>query len=121
MLMTKTFNTCLILLGLLLLQGAEARSAQTERAQSTTAEQKQPVEDPLGRSTPRGTVVGLMMAAEQENLDRAAEYLESGLKPPDRRELARKLWVVLDRKLATSLDRLSDTPDGDLDDGLDHP
>ena len=51
--MMKTFNTCLILLGLLLLlQRADAQSAQTERAQSTAAEQKQSVEDPLGRSTP---------------------------------------------------------------------
>ena len=96
----------------------EAQAPKAERPPSTTAEQKQPVEDPLGRSTPHGTVVGLITAAEQENLDRAAEYLESGLKPPDRRELARKLWVVLDRKLFTSLDRLSNKPDGDLDDGL---
>ena len=78
--MTKTFNICLILLGLLLLlQRAEAQSAQPESAQSTTAEQKQPAEDPLGRSTPHGTVVGLIAAAEQGNLDRAAEYLASGL------------------------------------------
>ena len=50
-------------------------------------------------------MVGLITAAEQENLDRAAEYLDSRLKPPDRRELARKLGVVLDRKLFTSLDQ----------------
>ena len=71
----------------------------------------------MGRSTPHGTVVGLVTAAQQD-LDRAAEYLDSGLTPPDRRELARKLGVVLDRKLLTSLDRLSNEPDGDLGDGL---
>ncbi len=107
-----------VLLSLLLLQRVEAQSPQTERPQSTTAEQKQPVEDPLGRSTPRGTVVGLITAAEEENLDRAAEYLDSGLKPRDRRELAQKLGVVLDRKLFTNLDRLSHAPDGDLGDGV---
>ena len=116
--MKKTFSCYLVLLGLILLQRVEAQAPKAARAQGTTAEQKQPVEDPLGRSTPHGTAVGLVTAAEQENLDRAAEYLASGLKPPDRRELARKLWVVLDRKLFTSLDRLSNQPDGDLGDGL---
>ena len=106
--MTKTFNTCLVLLILLLLQRVEAQSPQPERPNGTTAPQKPPAGDPLGRSTPHGTVVGLVTAAEQENLDRAGEYLESGLKPPERRELARMLWVVLDRKLLTSLDRVSD-------------
>jgi MscS family membrane protein len=116
--MKKTFSCHLVLLGLILLQSVEAQAPKAERPQATTAEQKQPVEDPLGRSTPRGAAVGLVSAAERDNLDRAAEYLESALKPPDRRELARKLWVVLDRKLFTSLDSLSNKPDGDVDDGL---
>lgn len=104
--MKKTCGCYLVLLGLIVLQRVEAQAPKAES------------EDPLGRSTPHGTVVGLVMAAEQENLDRAAEYLESGLEPPDRRELAKKLWVVLDRKLTTSLDRVSKKPDGDLGDGL---
>jgi MscS family membrane protein len=116
--MKKTFSCYLVVLGLILLQRVEAQAPKTEPPPSTTAEQKQPVEDPLGRSTPHGTVVGLIKAAEQQNLDRAAEYLESGVRPADRRELAQKLSVVLNRKLFTSLDRLSHTPDGDPDDGL---
>jgi MscS family membrane protein len=114
--MAKNISTLLVLLGLL--QGVNAQSPQAGRPQSPTAEQKPPVEDPLGRSTPHGTVVGLITAAQQENLDRATEYLESGLKLPERRELAQKLRVVLDRKLLTSLDRLSHEPGGNLDDGL---
>ncbi len=113
----KIFNTSLVLLSLLLLQRVEAQSPLAGRPQGPTVDQK-PVEDALGRSTPSGTVVGLVMAAEQENLDRAAEYLESGLKPAERRELARKLHLVLDRKLFTSLGSLSRTPEGDLGDGL---
>ena len=116
--MKKTFSCYLVVLGLILLQRVEAQAPKAARPPSTTAEQKQPVEDPLGRSTPHGTVVGLIRAAQQENLDRAAEYLESGLKPPDRRELARQLSVVLNRKLFTRLDRVSDKPEGDLADGL---
>ena len=116
--MARTFTTCLVLCGLLLLQRVEAQSAQTERQPSTSTEQKQPVEDPLGRSTPHGTALGLIMAADKESLDGAAEYLDSGLKPADRRELAQKLGIVLDRKLFTSLDRLSRDPGGNRDDGL---
>ena len=104
-------------LSLLLLQRVEAQSAKAERPQGTTAEQSQPAEDPFGRSTPHGTVVGLMTAAEHGDLDRAAEYLDSRLKPADRQELARQLWVVLDRHLVTSLSRVSDKPDGDDNDG----
>src|SRR5258708_702122 len=107
--MTKTFSCYLVLLGLILFQRVEAQAPKAaERPHATPAEQKPPVADPLGRSTPHGTVVGLVTAAEHENLDRAAEYLESGLMPPERRELARKLWVVLDRKLVTRLARVSD-------------
>jgi len=108
----------LVLLSPFLFQRVEAQSAQAERPQSPTAEQGKPVEDPLGRSTPHGTVVGLIAAVEQENLDRAAEYLDSEITSPDRRELARKLGVVLDRRLAPSLGRLSNEPEGDRGDGL---
>ena len=110
--MTKTINLGLILLALLLLHSVHVQTRQAEPPQGAATPQRKPAEDPLGRSTPHGTVVGLITAVEQENLDRAAEYLESRLKPPDRRELARKLGIVLDRKLFTSLDSLSNEPRG---------
>jgi MscS family membrane protein len=113
----RRFKTCLVLLSLLLLQRVDAQSAQAERPQGASAEQERP-EDPLGRSTPHGTVIGLVTAAEQEDFDRAAEYLDSGLVSSDRRQLAQKLGVVLDRRLFPSLGRLSKEPDGDRDDGL---
>ena len=116
--MTKTFNLGLILLALLLLHSVHVQTRQAEPPQGAATPQAQPVEDSLGRRTPHGTVVGLITAVEQANLDRAAEYLESGLSPLGRRELAQKLGIVLDRKLLTSLDSLSDEPDGDAGDGL---
>ena len=116
--MKKTFSWLLVLVGLVLLQRLDAQAPKAERPQSTTAEQAKPVEDPLGRSTPHGTVVGLVAAAKQGNLDRAAEYLQSSLKSSERQALAEQLGVVLDRKLLTTLDRVSNKPDGDLDDGL---
>jgi len=103
--MRKMFSACLLLLCVLLSQHLEAQSTQ-------------PAEDPLGRSTPHGTATGLIQAVEQGNLGRAAEYLDSRLALSERGELARKLWVVLDRKLITGVSRLSNMPDGDLGDGL---
>ena len=113
--MTKTTSLGLILIVLLL---PRSLHAQTPQAGGAAVPPTQPVEDPLGRTTPRGTLLGLVTAVEQANLERAAEYLQSGLSRSDRRELAQKLGTVLDRKLLTSLDRVSDSPDGDLDDGL---
>jgi len=75
-------------------------------------------EDPFGRSTPYGTVMGLLMAAEKEDYQRASEYLESTLPNRKKEELARLLKMVLDRGLKLSIDTLSRNPEGNLDDGL---
>jgi len=116
--MKKTIQTSLLLLSVLLLaHRVEAQLPGLGRPQTPSPGEKPPAEDPLGRSTPDGTAAGLIRAAEQGNLDRAAEYLDSRLAPPERSELARKLWVVLDRRLVGA-SRLSSRPDGDLDDGL---
>jgi MscS family membrane protein len=114
--MTKTIHACLILLCVLPAPRVEAQSTPAGSSAAASSEQKPPA-DPLGRSTPHGTVTGLIRVAEQGNLDGAAEYLDPGLRLPARRELARQLWTVLDRKLLTGLGRLSDQPDGNLEDG----
>ena len=116
--MTKAFSICLVLLILLLPQRLDAQSPPAGGQPGTTAEQKQPVEDSLGRSTPFGTTVGLLMAVEEGHLDRAGEYLESTLKFGEREELARKLGVVMDRKLVARSSRISREPGGDVTDGL---
>ena len=97
--MKKTFSCYLVLLGLMLLQRADAQGGQpAQNPRSTAAEPARPVDDPLGRGTPQGAVKGLVEAVKEENLERAAEYLDSRLKPRDRQALAQKLGVVLDRK-----------------------
>src|SRR5512143_2041453 len=75
-------------------------------------------EDPLGRSTPYGTVIGFLTAAEQEDYQRASEYLESKMSGKKKGELARLLKIVLDRGLKISKDTVSRKPEGNLDDGL---
>ena len=115
--MTKTILACLLLLSVPAALRVEAQSTPTGPSTAASSSQKPPA-DPLGRSTPHGTAVGLIRAAEQGNLDGAGEYLDSALRLPARRDLARQVWIVLDRKLLTGLDRLSDQADGNLEDGL---
>jgi MscS family membrane protein len=73
------------------------------------------MEDPLGRSTPFGTVLGFIKAAEREDLNRAAEYLDTQQLPKQVRKLALDLAAVLD---AADLQDLSRNPEGDTEDGL---
>ena len=75
--------------------------------------------DPLGRDTPRGTVLGFIKAVDSENYERAAQYLDTRAAPKAARELARQLKDVLDRRLsATDFDLLSAKPEGRLDSDL---
>jgi MscS family membrane protein len=76
----------------------------------------QPNPDSLGRSTPRGTVVGFLNAAHKGDWTIAIQYIDSA-KGEDSLELARQVSVVLDQGLpAENLDQLSDQPAGDLKD-----
>jgi len=73
-----------------------------------------PPPDPLGRSTPHGSVVGFLLAAQKQDYARAAQYLD-GKRPPDKaEELARQLQEVLDTGLSGSLDSLSREPQGNV-------
>lgn len=73
--------------------------------------------DSLGRSTPRGTVVGFLTAAHKGDWQSAILYLD-GTKGEDPAELATELSVVLDQGLPANLNQLSDKPEGERKDGL---
>ena len=75
----------------------------------------EPMDDPLGRATPFGTVLGFIKAMEREDLNRAAEYLDTQQLPKQVRKLAQELAAVLD---AADLQDLSRKPEGDTEDGL---
>jgi len=79
--------------------------------------------DPLGRETPRGTLLGFIKAAQEEQYAKAVEYFQP---PPSRRrhseqddeELAAQLLTIFNQKFAGALDLTSRDPLGKLDDGL---
>jgi MscS family membrane protein len=77
--------------------------------------------DPLGRDTPRGTLVGFVRAAQEES-QRAVEYFQP---PPkgrhetlaEEQELASQLFTVLNAKFpASALGSIANDPDGRGDD-----
>lgn len=75
-------------------------------------------DDPLGRSTPQGTVVGFLRAMEKENYERAIDYLDTRQTGKRASQLAIELQQVLDQGLSAATTALSSKPEGDLQDGL---
>ncbi len=78
--------------------------------------------DPLGRTTPRGTVVGFIRAAQAEN-EEAVQYFQPPGRshheaPGEEHELAAQLLTVLNAQFSGALDSISNDPKGRLDDGL---
>ncbi len=118
-----TLILSIFLCGGFLGQSAQAQLLPTKAAPSAPAEEQKP-KDPLGRETPQGTVKGFLQAVADENYEQAAQYLDlSALARADRvkgAEFARNLQILLDRQgWLTPDNKLSDKPEGVIDDHLD--
>src|SRR5215471_11392731 len=74
--------------------------------------------DSLGRTTPRGSVLGFLNAAHKGEDALAVQYLNTRLRGQDAYQLVRQLFVVLDRRLPAKLQQISDRPEGSLPDPL---
>jgi MscS family membrane protein len=109
-------GTCLLSLGFLfyLPTWAQIRKPASEPAPA----QPEIPKDPLGRSTPRGTVFGFLKVARNGEDELAAEYLNTHLRGNAAAVLAHQLFIVLDRRLPPRLNQLSDLPEGSLSDPL---
>jgi MscS family membrane protein len=109
------------LLALILI--SEKAGAQLTKPAGTKATAEQPptetVQDPLGRNTPRGAVIGFLTAAYAHNYETAAQYLNTRLRGQEAAILAQELFYVLDRRLPAKLNNLSNEPQGSMSDPLD--
>ena len=108
-------SIALLALGLPLVRPALAQLPPATAPQQAASAQ-QAGEDPLGRSTPYGTVVGFIRSAKDKDFALAAQYLDTKEKEKAAEELARQLAIVLNRGLKVDLDRISRKPQGDLND-----
>ena len=74
--------------------------------------------DPLGRSTPQGTVLGFMKAAAQGEYDQALRYLDTRTTGPAAQKIIAGLQAILESGFSGNLAVLSNKPEGALDDDL---
>jgi MscS family membrane protein len=87
--------------------------------QAKAAEPAKPV-DPLGRTTPRGTVLGFLQAAQSAQPDSAAQYFQSsrGRRPADDQKIVHELKSLMDRAYVGNINRITDLPEGTPQEGL---
>jgi MscS family membrane protein len=90
----------------------EARAQLRPGAPDAETRAPAPDVDPLGRTTPRGTVRGFLSAANRGDLGLARHYLNTTQGDRQGEQLARQLFVVLDTRLPARLAQVSDHPDG---------
>jgi MscS family membrane protein len=105
-------GACLLSLGLLLCLPAQAQLAVPAPTPATA--QPEIPKDSLGRTTPRGTVLGFLSAARNGNDELAVRYLNTRLHGKAAAVLSNQLFTVLDRRLPARLAQLSDKPEGSL-------
>ena len=82
------------------------------------AEQETVFDDPLGRSTPQGTVFGFIKAASKGNDELALQYLDTKTKGTAAQKLISGLQAILDYGFSGHLGMLSNKPEGNLGDDL---
>lgn len=87
-------------------------AAQGSSAAPDAAANDPAVKDRLGRSTPRGTVLGFLAAARRGETALARQYLDTRLDPARADQLAIQLFAVLDARLPARLTQISDLPEG---------
>ncbi|SEM41883.1 MscS family membrane protein [Syntrophus gentianae] len=104
---------------LLITSGAwSAAKEETDQAGKAPQQAEASYDDPLGRSTPQGTIVGFLKAIEREDYERAVDYLDTRQTGKNARQLSLELQRVLDERVSVAETKLSTKPEGDLEDGL---
>ncbi len=102
-----------LVMGLALPAAAQV-GAQTTQTSPAPAEAR----DPLGRETPRGTIVGFNLAVHREDFVSAVRYMQIlAAQDQNAERLARDLADLIDRYFTEPITALSDAPDGASNDG----
>ncbi len=98
---------------------ATPAAAQLPVASTQAPTEPAALTDALGRSTPRGTLIGFLQATQAGRYSNATRHLQlRGNQTENAARLARELKAVMDDGYFTSLKSISGRPEGSLDDGL---
>jgi MscS family membrane protein len=108
---------CFFFIGTLCCASAPAQQG-TSTSSPTPNAQPEAFQDTLGRTTPRGAVLGFLSAEIKNDSETATRYLNTRPKGKPTAELAHQLFVVLNRRLPANLNQLSNRPEGSLADPL---
>ena len=109
------------LLAVFLVTGAFAAETSLSVPSATgTPQTEATYDDPLGRSTPQGTVVGFLKAIDWEDDERAVDYLDTRQTGKRARQLALELQQILNQGLSVffTASTISSKPEGNLNDGF---
>ncbi len=93
-----------------------AEKAVPAVAQKGPVQAEATYDDPLGRSTPQGTVLGFIRAMQREDYERAVDYLETRQTGKRAQQLAVELEFILDQGVSATAATLSSKPEGNLQD-----
>lgn len=115
---TKALARTAVVALLLFLVPAAWPQAAAPSAAKTPPAAPEPPKDTLGRSAPRGTVLGFLGAIRKGNTEIAVLYLNTPLRGEAAEILASQLALVLDRRLPARLNEISEKPEGSLPDPL---
>ena len=74
--------------------------------------------DPLGRSTPQGTVLGFIKSARQQDYEQALQYLDTKKTGIAAQKLIVALQAILDRGFSGRVPLLSNKPEGSPEENL---
>jgi MscS family membrane protein len=109
--------TLLLLTALVQPTAAQVSASQVQKSEAAQKTETT-AQDALGRSTPRGTLMGFMRAVEKNDAS-AVRYLQvTAGESPHALASARDLRNLIDRYLKEPLAKVSDSPDGTLTEGL---
>jgi MscS family membrane protein len=107
-----------VLLAACLVTGAQAAEKAKPAAAKGPAQAEATYDDPLGRSTPQGTVVGFLKAMQRQDYERAVDYLDTRQTGKRAEQLALELNYILNEGMSTVTTALSIKPEGNLQDNL---
>jgi MscS family membrane protein len=101
-----------------IVSGAQAAEKATPAVTKGPVQAEVTYDDPLGRSTPQGTVVGFLKAMQREDYERAVDFLDTRQTGKRAEQLALELSSILNEGMSTVTTALSVKPEGNLQDNL---
>jgi MscS family membrane protein len=114
---TYAFHVALVFVFVVSVPNSPAQLPTPSPSPSAKAEPAAPI-DPLGRTTPRGAVMGLLKCSESEDYETAARYLQPT--PGEDTNLVQraKELYALHGRFKGNIGLLSDDPNGSIEPGL---